>query len=99
MPFSLLVVSSIVLIRTESEKGRMNGEITVIGLGPGGLEQLPLGIYKLLKQERLLFLRTKEHPVVAELIDEGLSFEYHSMIFMKSMMILLRYTRKLLSFY
>ncbi|MBO0995955.1 nucleoside triphosphate pyrophosphohydrolase [Bacillus sp. SD088] len=53
----------------------MNKEITVVGLGSGDLDQLPLGIYKLLKQETQFFLRTKEHPVVAELVEEGFIFE------------------------
>ncbi|GIN58035.1 MazG family protein [Lederbergia ruris] len=61
----------------------MNREITVIGLGSGDLDQLPFGIYKLLKQEKPLFLRTREHPVVLELIDEGLVFESFDDIYEK----------------
>lgn len=52
----------------------MTNKISIIGLGAGDLDQLPLGVYKRLKQEKNLFLRTKEHPVVAELEQEGLQF-------------------------
>ena len=51
----------------------MSHHITIIGLGAGELEQLPLGIYRLLKSTSLLYARTKEHPVLKELSDEGLS--------------------------
>ena len=44
--------------------------ITVVGLGAGDLNQLPLGVYKLLMSAKHVFLRTKEHPVVQELISE-----------------------------
>ncbi|GAE46722.1 possible tetrapyrrole methyltransferase domain [Mesobacillus boroniphilus JCM 21738] len=53
----------------------MTNKILIIGLGAGDLDQLPLGVYKKLKQEKNLFLRTKEHPVVAELEREGLQFQ------------------------
>lgn len=63
--------------------------ITIIGLGAGDLDQMPLGIYKLLTDTthvngRHVFLRTKEHPVVEALVFEGLTYtsfdhiyEYH----------------------
>ncbi|WP_210367657.1 nucleoside triphosphate pyrophosphohydrolase [Bacillus sp. REN3] len=54
----------------------MTNKITIIGLGAGDVDQLPLGVYKRLKQEENLFLRTKEHPVVPALEAEGL--RYHS---------------------
>ncbi|MBW8351503.1 nucleoside triphosphate pyrophosphohydrolase [Bacillus sp. IITD106] len=53
----------------------MNKEILVIGLGSGDLNQLPLGVYKSLKQGGRLILRTKEHPVVEELLREDIHFE------------------------
>ncbi len=49
-------------------------KITVVGLGAGELDQLPLGVYKLLKGERPLYLRTKEHPVIKQLEEEGLKY-------------------------
>lgn len=50
-------------------------QITVIGLGAGELDQLPLGLYRMLKNATRLFVRTAEHPVLKELQDEGLTFE------------------------
>lgn len=53
----------------------MGKEIEIVGLGAGDLEQLPMGVYrKLMNKERSLFLRTKEHPVVADLEKEGLTY-------------------------
>lgn len=52
------------------------GKISVVGLGPGDLEQLPMGVYRLLKRNEPIYLRTKLHPVVSELEQEG--FEFHS---------------------
>src|SRR5689334_12875195 len=49
-------------------------QIEVLGLGAGDLEQLPVGVYKKLKRTNRLFLRTKEHPVVSELENEGLTY-------------------------
>ncbi len=51
-------------------------KIKIVGLGAGDLEQLPLGVYRTLKNANPLFLRTKEHPVVKELEKEG--FVYSS---------------------
>ena len=51
-------------------------KIKVVGLGAGDLDQLPLGVYKLLKSGKPVYLRTKEHPVVGELEKEG--FQYQS---------------------
>ena len=49
--------------------------ITVLGLGAGDLEQLPLGVYKKLKSADRLFVRTAEHPVLTELAAEGIAYE------------------------
>ncbi|RNA66037.1 nucleoside triphosphate pyrophosphohydrolase [Alteribacter keqinensis] len=49
--------------------------ITVLGLGAGDLNQLPVGIYKKLKRVSSLYVRTKEHPVLRELKEEGLNPE------------------------
>lgn len=50
-------------------------KIIVIGLGAGTLEGLPLGIYRILKETNHLYLRTEKHPVVAELLAEGVAYE------------------------
>ncbi len=51
-------------------------KLYIVGLGAGDLDQIPLGVYRLLKSGKPVFLRTKEHPVVDELEKEG--FQYHS---------------------
>ncbi|HLR59696.1 MAG TPA: nucleoside triphosphate pyrophosphohydrolase [Pseudogracilibacillus sp.] len=49
--------------------------IEVIGLGAGDINQLPLGIYKkLLKTKNKIFSRTNSHPVIEELMNEGVYF-------------------------
>lgn len=54
----------------------MANKITVLGLGAGDFEQLPIGIYRQLKETSTpLVLRTKEHPVVDELVKEGIVFQ------------------------
>lgn len=57
------------------------GKIKVVGLGPGDIEQLPFGVYQLLKKEKPLYLRTKLHPVVQDLEQEGLVFESFDTIY------------------
>lgn len=52
----------------------MTNMITIIGLGAGDLNQLPLGIYKKLKQEKTCLVRTMDHPVIEELKAEGVEF-------------------------
>ncbi|GAA0320722.1 nucleoside triphosphate pyrophosphohydrolase [Bacillus carboniphilus] len=61
----------------------MNGKITIVGLGAGGLDQLTLGVYKLLKQKKPIYLRTKKHPVVEDLASEGLTFVSFDSIYEK----------------
>lgn len=57
--------------------------INIIGLGAGDIEQLPLGVYRTLKNTNSLFLRTKEHPVVEELEKEGFVFTSFDHIYEK----------------
>lgn len=52
------------------------GKIKVIGLGASELEQLPLGVYRTIKQSDKLYVRTKEHPVVKELEEEGVEMTF-----------------------
>lgn len=55
-------------------------KIDVIGLGAGDIEQLPLGIYRMLVMtEKTIYVRTANHPVVQSLVNEGVtlkSFDY-----------------------
>ncbi|TWI53222.1 nucleoside triphosphate pyrophosphohydrolase [Halalkalibacter nanhaiisediminis] len=50
-------------------------KITIIGLGAGDLEQMPLGVYRHLKEQNKVYVRTNDHPAVSELINEGVNFE------------------------
>ena len=50
--------------------------IKIVGLGAGNLDQMPYGIYKLLQSEAHVYLRTDEHPVVAELGLNYTSFDH-----------------------
>ncbi|WP_449538336.1 bifunctional methyltransferase/pyrophosphohydrolase YabN [Ferdinandcohnia sp. Marseille-Q9671] len=61
----------------------MKHTITVVGLGAGDLSQLPLGIYRRLTSTEHLFLRTKEHPVIKELEDEGIAYQSFDEIYEK----------------
>jgi tetrapyrrole methylase family protein / MazG family protein len=49
--------------------------IHIIGLGPGVLDDLPLGCLEILKQSRHTVLRTERHPVVQSLRDMRFEFE------------------------
>ncbi|MCA0972709.1 nucleoside triphosphate pyrophosphohydrolase [Halobacillus litoralis] len=50
--------------------------IQVLGLGAGDLEQLPLGVYRrILQYEGTVYARTLDHPVIAALQEEGVTFE------------------------
>ncbi|RDU34793.1 nucleoside triphosphate pyrophosphohydrolase [Neobacillus piezotolerans] len=61
----------------------MKKEIEIIGLGSADLDAMPLGVYKKLKQRGRVFLRTKEHPVVRELENEGFSYTSFDSIYEK----------------
>ncbi|UTH13731.1 nucleotide pyrophosphohydrolase [Macrococcus equipercicus] len=50
-------------------KGYTMNEITVIGLGNYGLDELPYGIYQLLNNTAEVYVRTLKHPVIDELPD------------------------------
>ncbi|MDR7002282.1 nucleoside triphosphate pyrophosphohydrolase [Neobacillus niacini] len=58
-------------------------KIEILGLGAGDLEQLPLGVYKKLIQSEHVYLRTKEHPVVTELVKEGFTYTSFDSIYEK----------------
>jgi tetrapyrrole methylase family protein/MazG family protein len=57
----------------------MEGQIKVVGLGPGSYASLSLQAWKLLKEEANIYLRTEKHPLVIELLRQGIkyaSFDY-----------------------
>ncbi|OCL25746.1 nucleoside triphosphate pyrophosphohydrolase [Orenia metallireducens] len=49
--------------------------LQILGLGAGGLKLLTLEAYQVLKKADKVYLRTKEHPAVADLEEEGIVFE------------------------
>lgn len=57
--------------------------IQVIGLGAGDMDQLPLGVYKKLKQTANLYVRTEDHPVLKDLADEGITFTSFDAVYEK----------------
>ncbi|MCR6108826.1 nucleoside triphosphate pyrophosphohydrolase [Bacillus sp. A301a_S52] len=59
----------------------MSSTIRILGLGAGDIDQLPVGIYKKLIKQELVFLRTEDHPVVAELKREGVTFKSFDTIY------------------
>ncbi|BBP86496.1 hypothetical protein BsIDN1_01140 [Bacillus safensis] len=76
----------------------MAGKITVVGLGAGDMDQLTLGVYKQLKQAKEVFMRTQDHPLTAELMQEVPALTF-LMKFMKSTISLIRCIRKLPKYY
>ncbi|MFC5704215.1 nucleoside triphosphate pyrophosphohydrolase [Cohnella faecalis] len=52
----------------------MHGTITIVGLGSGGENQLTLGILKKLEQATHRYVRTVDHPAVADLSARGIEF-------------------------
>ncbi|MGO0058529.1 nucleoside triphosphate pyrophosphohydrolase [Brevibacillus fluminis] len=61
----------------------MAARIQVLGLGAGDLEQLPLGMYKQIKKVQKLYVRTKEHPVIDELVREGVQVESFDHVYLQ----------------
>ncbi|ANU09314.1 hypothetical protein A1A1_14022 [Planococcus antarcticus DSM 14505] len=57
--------------------------IHIIGLGAGDLDQLPLGVYKKLKAAVNLYVRTEDHPVLTELVEEGVTFTSFDTVYEK----------------
>lgn len=61
----------------------MNRKIIVVGLGAGEIEQLPLGVYRKLLSAQKVYARTLQHPVIAELEQEGVRFASFDYIYEK----------------
>ncbi|WP_072888488.1 bifunctional methyltransferase/pyrophosphohydrolase YabN [Tepidibacter formicigenes] len=51
------------------------GSITIVGLGPGDYDLISHGAYKLLKEGKNIYFRTKKHPIVENLIKENIEFK------------------------
>ncbi|WP_335872104.1 nucleoside triphosphate pyrophosphohydrolase [Bacillus sp. 2205SS5-2] len=61
----------------------MKNTLTIIGLGAGDIEQLPLGVYRTMLKSENVYLRTKEHPVVSELENEGVKYNSFDAVYEK----------------
>ncbi|WP_108672123.1 nucleoside triphosphate pyrophosphohydrolase [Peribacillus acanthi] len=61
----------------------MARNITIVGLGAGDLLQLPLGIYRKLITHSHCYVRTLDHPVIAELESEGMVFTSFDSVYEK----------------
>ena len=59
-------------------------QIKIIGLGAGDMDQLPLGVYRsLTEKSQLVYVRTKDHPVLSALEEEGAIFQSFDYIYEK----------------
>ncbi|MBM6616098.1 nucleoside triphosphate pyrophosphohydrolase [Bacillus suaedaesalsae] len=61
----------------------MSHTIFVLGLGAGEIGQLSLDMYKKIKQCSHLFVRTKNHPIIADLTTEGVTISSFDEIYEK----------------
>ncbi|HBM74846.1 MAG TPA: hypothetical protein DD429_04740, partial [Clostridiaceae bacterium] len=50
------------------------GKLTIVGLGPGSLDDLTLGAVREIENAKHLYLRTKHHPTVKYIEDKGISY-------------------------
>ncbi|WP_090399549.1 nucleoside triphosphate pyrophosphohydrolase [Natribacillus halophilus] len=59
----------------------MKPTVEIIGLGAGDLGQLPVATYRRLQGGQIVYARTAQHPVIAELQTEGVVFESFDAIY------------------
>lgn len=57
--------------------------IYVVGLGPGEYEQMPIGVIRHLLGSLPVYLRTDQHPVVEQLVAEGMTYQSFDAIYEK----------------
>ena len=55
--------------------------ITILGLGPLGIDQMSMGAYRALRSAPIVFVRTSRHPAVDELAAEGITMESFDSIY------------------
>lgn len=53
----------------------MDGKISIVGLGPGSIQDISLGAIEKMKHCQHVYLRTLKHPNVSYLKDMGIAFE------------------------
>lgn len=59
----------------------MIGKINIIGLGPGGIEDISLGTMEKMKHFQHVYLRTRKHPTVSYLEKIGIVFKSFDSIY------------------
>ncbi|MGL4624339.1 MAG: SAM-dependent methyltransferase [Culicoidibacterales bacterium] len=57
--------------------------IYVVGLGPGEYEQMPIGVIRYLLGSHPVYLRTDQHPVVDQLVAEGMEYQSFDTVYEK----------------
>lgn len=50
-------------------------KITIVGMGPGGLDYLTMAAHEILTKSELVYLRTERHPVVEPLVHQGMTYK------------------------
>ena len=58
-------------------------KLTVIGLGAADFDQMQMGVYRKIKAEKKLYVRTVDHPVLKDLQQEGVTFESFDAVYEK----------------
>lgn len=64
-------------------EGDVMSKIIVVGLGPGGFQYLTMNALKVLTMDQTVYLRTDRHPVVEDLVNEGMTYESYDHIYDK----------------
>ena len=59
------------------------GKIYVLGLGPGDIDSLTLGVINRINSGNKNYLRTEHHPAVQYLIDNGIDYESYDYVYEK----------------
>ncbi|MFZ5639761.1 MAG: nucleoside triphosphate pyrophosphohydrolase [Bacillota bacterium] len=59
----------------------MDPQITIVGLGPGGIATLPVENLNVLEAAEVLFLRTERHPAAEDLKKRGVPFKTYDHLY------------------
>ncbi len=59
------------------------GSLTIVGLGPGAREHLPLGVLEALRDHKEIYLRTEKHPTLDYLREEGIKYKSFDFLYQR----------------
>jgi len=62
----------------------MRSRIIIMGLGPGGIELLPLRNWEVLQSTKRIYLRTARHPIAKDFVERGLTFDSFDRYYLES---------------